>query len=138
MSDEDKTRIQTSDPAWFEKVMKKYADGQSFRLVDDAAVGITAAQLTSGIDLLRAAKLTLDLPWRDISTVIVGLGISYAGYLLIVAAIVDPEPTTKLGLFMITGAVLMLGGSFSAIAALRKQFKVRGKVGDKEFVVEVE
>ena len=46
------------------------------------------------------------------------LGLSGVGLWMVVAAVVSPEPTSKLGLLIGGGSILLLSGGFSAIRLL--------------------
>jgi hypothetical protein len=45
---------------------------------------------------------------------------SIIGVGLVIAAIIDPDPTSKLGLLIAAGGVCILGGGFTAIRILTK------------------
>jgi hypothetical protein len=82
-------------------------------LVDDAHLGINPEDQT----LLQMAKIS-GLSKREIAGISVALGMSGIGVTMVVLAILDPEPTSKLGLLVGGGAVCVLGGGFSAIRIL--------------------
>ena len=107
--------IRTSDSKWFESLARAYKKRLSIKLIDDAGVGIEPAKQTL-LDMGKQARLGKS-QWAG---VLVSLGMSGIGIWMIVAAIHDPEPTSKLGLLIVGGSVCILGGGFSAIRILTK------------------
>jgi hypothetical protein len=103
---------------------KAYKDRSTGILIDDAGLGIDPVKQTI-FEMARQAKLTP----REIAAVCVALGMSAAGIWMIVAAILDPEPTSKLGLLVGGGAVCVLGGGFTAIRILTHHRPPNIKVG---------
>ena len=105
--------IRTSESAWFATLASAYKMRQRFTLIDDAEVGIDP-HVQSLLDMGQLARLSV----RDWAGVLVSLGMATTGVALIVAAIVDPEPTSKLGLLVGGGISCVLGGGLSAIRIL--------------------
>jgi len=68
------------------------------------------------LDMGRKAKLSK----AELAGVCVAVGMTAAGVGFVVLAFLDPEPTTKLGLLIVAGAVLALTGGHSAIHILTK------------------
>lgn len=62
----------------------------------------------------KQAKLTR----REWSGVLVALGMSAVGIGLVIAAILSPEPTSKLGLLLGGGLLCIVGGGMIAIRIL--------------------
>lgn len=71
---------------------------------------------------------------KDISTILVSLGITASGIWIVLAAIADPEPTSKLTLLIAGGLILALTGSLGTLRALGITFSVSAKTfGGNEF-----
>ena len=113
--DDNYELIRTSEDKWFEKLAKVYKDRKPIRLVDDANVGIDPARQT----LLGMGKQA-GLAKSQWGGVLVALGMTGVGVWMIVAAIIDPEPTSKLSLLIAGGTACVLGGGFTAIRILTK------------------
>jgi hypothetical protein len=113
MDDSLEKIVKTSDPGWLRSLALLYKARQAGVLVDDAHLGINPEDQT----LLQMAKIS-GLSKREIAGVSVALGMSGIGVTMVVLAILDPEPTSKLGLLVGGGAVCVLGGGFSAIRIL--------------------
>ena len=122
--------IRTSDQKWFENLAKAYKDRQPIRLIDDANVGINPAQQS----LLSMGKQT-GLTRQEWTGVLIALGMSIIGVGLVIAAIIDPDPTSKLGLLIAAGGVCILGGGFTAIRILTKLRPPSVTVSKKGFVI---
>jgi hypothetical protein len=105
--------IRTSDSKWLTTLARLYKKHESGLLIDDGQLGIDPASDT----LLQMAKKARLSP-REISAVLVSLGMSAAGIWMIVAAILDPEPTSKLGLLVGGGIVCVVGGGYSTLRVL--------------------
>lgn len=107
--------IHTSESGWLERLAHAYNDRLAVRLVDDANVGIDPAHQTL-IVMAQRARFSV----ADITGVAVALGMSGIGVGLIVGAFLDPEPTSKLGLAMAGGVVLVASGGGTAIYILTR------------------
>ncbi len=105
--------IHTSDDGWLAKLAAAYREEREVLVVDDAGIGLDPEN-QSLLGMGRAAGLSR----RDWGGVGVSLGLSGVGLWMVVAAVVSPEPTSKLGLLIGGGSVLMLSGGFSAIRLL--------------------
>jgi len=126
--------IRTSDSDWLGRALRHYADGSRFELADDAGLGIKEQDLRSAMDLLRYLRRGRRFTKRHLWQVLTGLGLSGVGIGLVVAAILDPEPTSKLGILLAGGVVLILTGGLSVLKALGQTWVVR--VGKGLFTVE--
>lgn len=93
-----------------------YRQRAAVELVDDAAVGIDPAT-QSLLQMGVAGRLTR----REWTAVSVSAGLTVFGAGLVVAAILDPDPTSKLGLLVGSGALLALTGGFQTIRLLTRQ-----------------
>lgn len=105
--------IHTTESDWLPAVAKAYRARTAFVLVDDAAIGINPLNDTL-VDMGRKAGLGQ----REWMALLVSLGIGSAGAFLLVMAILDPEPFSKITFALGTGAMLMLGGGLTAIRVL--------------------
>lgn len=130
--------IKTTDPQWLEKSITHYSDKKEFSFIDDAKLGMTKADLSSAVQLIKAAKTKGGKTLKQITAVLVGLGMSAAGIGIIILAILDPEPTTKLGLLVGGGLVLVLTGSYATMKTLGVNFSVSAKAGNYAFDIKPE
>jgi hypothetical protein len=124
MASDTQLDLRTSDPRWIEKLGVAYRDRRPVVVLDDARVGIDPSTQS-----IRQMGARAGLSPRDWMAVAVALGVSVLGAGLLVAAIVDPEPYSKLGLTIVTAAVLTVGGGFSAIRILTDVRPPRVKAG---------
>lgn len=93
-------------------------------LIDDAQVGIDPTRQTL-LDMGRTAVLNR----REWAGVLVSLGLTGIGLWMVVAAVLDPEPTSKLGLLIGGGTACLLGGGFSAVRILTRSRPPTVEVG---------
>jgi hypothetical protein len=107
--------IRTSDQGWLPQLAKAYRNRDQIVIIDDAHVGLDPAN-QSLLDMGMKAGLSRN----DWTAVVVAAGMGVFGAVLIVLAILDPEPTSKLGLLIASGALLAWGGGHSAIRILTK------------------
>lgn len=129
--------VRTSEEDWLERALELYTDKAVFVFIDDAGLGLTQKDLQSAVSLIRAAKVKGGLPLKSIMAVLFGLGLSGAGIWMIVAAIADPEPTSKLGLLIAGGVLITLTGGMGTLSALGVKFVITGKgKGGSEFRIE--
>jgi hypothetical protein len=129
--------VRTSEEDWLERALEFYTDKAAFVFIDDACVGITQKDLESAVSLIRAAKVKGGFPLKNIMAVLVGLGLSGAGIWMIIAAIADPEPTSKLGLLVAGGVLITLTGGLGTLSALGVRFVITGRgKGGSEFRIE--
>ncbi len=105
--------IRTSEPGWLEKLAAAYREEREVLIVDDAEIGLDPANQTI-LGMGKAAGLAR----REWAGVGVSLGLSGVGLWMVVAAVISPEPTSKLGLLIGGGSILLLSGGFSAIRLL--------------------
>lgn len=107
--------IRTSDQGWLAQLAKAYRNQDQVVLVDDANVGIDPGSQT-----LLDMGLKTGLSRKEWVAVLIAGGMTVFGAAVIILAIFDPDPTSKLGLLIASGAILTLGGGFSAIRILTK------------------
>jgi hypothetical protein len=105
--------IKTSEAGWLPKIVKAYQDRATLVIVDDAGVGIDPSQ-----DTLFAMGKKAGLQARDWTAVAVALGMAATGIYLLLAAIADPEPFSKMAFTIGAGTSLIMGGGFGAIKVL--------------------
>jgi len=105
--------IRTSDSEWLTSLARMYKKRESGLLIDDGGLGVDP-----GSDTLWQMAKKADLSRREIAALCVSVGISAAGIAIIVAALIDPEPTSKLTLLVAGGMVGFLTGGFSALRVL--------------------
>ncbi len=106
-------KIKTSDPACFKKMAQAYKKKDNFIFSDDAQTGINPAFSTL-LDMGRQAGLGPQ-QWLGVLS---SLGLAGSGLWLVRAAVLDPEPTSKLSLMAGGGVVCLVCGGFSAIRIL--------------------
>jgi hypothetical protein len=119
--------IKTSEIDWLEKAVKCFTEKSAFTFVDDAKMGLTETDLKSAVNLIRGAKSKGNKTWKSIVGVLTGIGITGAGVYIIMLAIIDPEPTTKLGLLVGGGLLIALTGSLGVLSSLGVNFNVSAK-----------
>jgi hypothetical protein len=108
--------IRTSEKDWLPRLARAWRERAHVDLVDDAQLGIdpsTQSLLQMGL----AARLSR----REWTAVAIASGMTVLGASMVVLAIVDPDPTSKLGLLIGSGALLALTGGFQAIHLLTRQ-----------------
>jgi hypothetical protein len=105
--------VKTSDAGWLTKVAKAYRSKSPVIIVDDGHLGIDPTK-----DTLLAMGKKAELSTREWSAVAIGVGVAATGAYLLIAAILDPEPFSKVGLAIGSGATLLFGGGLSAIRIL--------------------
>ena len=130
--------IKTSKPEWLEEALKEYSSKQEFTLVDDANLGMTEKDLKSAVSLIRASRSKAGKTIKQITAVLVGMGMGASGVYIIILAIADPEPTTKLGLLITGGLILAISGGFGTLRALGVNFSVTARKGDMSFEIKPE
>jgi hypothetical protein len=112
----DATTIRTSELGWLARLTAAYSGRTEVTLIDDANVGINPANQT-----LLQMGIKGGLSPREWTAVIIAAGMTLFGATVIVLAVIDPDPTSKLGLLISSGAAITLGGGFTAIRILAKQ-----------------
>ena len=128
--------IYTSQRNWLQLALECYRDKLKFDLVDDAGIGLTSKDLTSAVKLIQKAKNTGRVSVKGIATILTSLGLSSVGIWLVLAAIVDPEPTSKLGILLAGGIALIALGGMSILRALGMTWKVSANSPLATFTVE--
>ena len=105
--------IRTSEGDWLKKLAEAYKNNINVIFIDDA--GLKVDPRTQTLLAMGMAAALLPNQWAG---VLVSLGVAGAGVYMIVSAILDPEPTSKLGLLIVGGSVVLLGGGLTAIKIL--------------------
>ena len=117
MADQDEilpTRvIRTTSPDWLSQLAAVYKAKQPITLIDDAQIGINPEEHTL-LEMGKKSKLTVQ-EWVG---VVIALGVSALGAWLVVMAVIDPEPWSKVGFAIGAGVVMTMGGGYAAIRIL--------------------
>jgi hypothetical protein len=108
--------IRTSEKDWLPRLTRAYRERAKIELIDDAGFGIDPATQT-----LMQMGLAGQLSRKEWSAVALSSGMTFFGASMVVLAIVDPEPTSKLGLLVASGALIALTGGFQTIRLLTRQ-----------------
>lgn len=119
--------INTSSVNWLEDALKEYSSKNEFTLIDDKKIKIRERDLKSAVNLIKASKAKGGKSTKQITKALVSLGLSSAGIYVIILAIADPEPTTKLSLLLVGGIILAISGGYGTLRALRIKFRVKKK-----------
>ena len=112
-TDESQKIVQTSSRGWLEKVARAYRERQPIILEDDAQVGIDPRK-----DTLLQMGLKAKLLSREWAAVLISLGVAGVGTWIIVMAVLDPEPFSKVLATIATGAILLGTGGLMAVRVL--------------------
>ena len=107
--------IRTSEAGWLARLTQAYRERAQVELIDDAALGLDPATQT-----LLQMGLTGRLTRREWTAVAVAGGMTVMGAAMVVLAVIDPDPTSKLGLLVGSGALLALTGGFQTIRLLTR------------------
>lgn len=125
--------IKTSNKEWLESALKEYSSKNEFTLIDDKILGLQEKDLNSAVSLIKAAKTKGKKSIKQITKVLLGLGLSSTGIYVIIIAIADPEPTSKLSLLLVGGVILAISGGYGTLRALRIKFRVKKLKKDNHF-----
>lgn len=109
----DELIIHTSSSGWLSQLARAYRTRQAVVLVDDAQTGIDPAT-----ESLLSIGMHAKLGPREWVAASVALGMSAFGAWMVVAAVLDPDPTSKLWLMTASGAALCATGGWGAIRTL--------------------
>jgi len=110
------TSLRTSQPDWLAQLTRAYRSHSQVELIDDAGIGIDPATQS-----LLQMGVTGKLSRKEWTAVAVASGMTLLGASMVILAIVDPDPTSKLGLLIGSGAILALTGGFQTIRVLTRQ-----------------
>ncbi len=120
------SRIRTSQTNWLKRALIQYRNANSFEFVDDASFGIRKKDLQSPISLVKRVHDREIMTWKEIAQIVTGIGMAAIGLKLILLAIMDPEPTSRLAILLTGGVTLILGGSYAILKALGQEWRVHG------------
>ena len=109
----DELTIHTSESGWLKELARAYREEREVLVVDDAEIGFDPSTQT-----LLSIGRELGLSRREWSGIGISLGLSGVGLWMVVAAVVSPEPTSKLWLLVGGGSVLLITGGHQAIGIL--------------------
>lgn len=112
-SDKPSITIRTSEKDWLVKLAKAYKERVEVNLINDANL-----EIDPSTDTLARMGIKTRLSTEQWMAVGVSLGMGGVGVGMVFAAIIDPEPTSKLGLLVCCGSTLVLGGGFNAARIL--------------------
>lgn len=122
--------VKTSSEGWLVELASAYRERQPIIIVDDANTGINPTR-----ESLYQMGVKAGLSRQEWIGVVIGLGVAGTGALLVIMAIFDPEPFSKLGFVIGAGAVMTMGGGFAAMQILTKLKPPRIKVGKGTFEI---
>jgi hypothetical protein len=122
--------IRTSEKNWLRGVATCYRTKTLFYLDDDAELGIDPVS-HSIVDMGRLSGLSLN----DWMAVFVNIGLCGIGVRMVAAAILDPEPTSKLGLLIASGTLLVVTGGVTIVRILTGLLPPKVKVNGSGFVI---
>lgn len=108
--------IRTSEKDWLPRLTQAYRRHAQVDLIDDAQLGVDPATQNL-LQMGASGRLTR----REWTAVGLSSGMTLFGATLVVLAVLDPEPTSKLGLLVGSGALLALTGGFQTIRLLTRQ-----------------
>ena len=130
--------IKTINENWLEDALKCYKDMGKFKIIDNAKIGLNMKDVESGISIIKAAKTKGNYTWKQITGILIGLGLSAAGIYVIGLAIADPEPTSKLTLLIAGGMIITLTGGAMILLSLGYKFDVTVFYGNNKFLLSAE
>jgi hypothetical protein len=110
------TTLRTSQQNWLAQLTRAYRSRTQVELIDDAGIGIDPATQS-----LLQMGVTGKLSRKEWTAVAISSGMTVFGAAMVILAIVDPDPTSKLGLLIGSGAILALTGGFQTIRVLTTQ-----------------
>jgi hypothetical protein len=122
--------IKTSSSGWFAQLARAYRLRTRVVLVDDAEVGIHPEAQTL-LDMGKHARLRP----REWAGVFVALGMGAMGAWILVMAVLDPEPYSKILGTILAGAAIFGAGGFAAIRILTHHKPPRVTVSTKGFEI---
>jgi hypothetical protein len=108
--------IRTSEKDWLPRLARAWRDRAQVDLVDDAQLGIDPSTQS-----LLQMGLSARLSRREWTAVAIAAGMTVFGATMVILAVIDLDPTSKLGLMVGSGALLALTGGFQAIHLLTRQ-----------------
>jgi hypothetical protein len=109
----DELTIRTSETGWLAQLALAYREEREVLVVDDAEIGLDPRSQS-----LLAMGKEYGLARREWAGVLVSLGLSGVGLWMVSAAIISPEPTSKLWLLVGGGSVLLITGGHQAVGIL--------------------
>lgn len=127
--------IRTSEPDWLKRALRAYADGRPFRFEDDSGLHINENDLRSGVILLKKARLSTRVSFRELAQLMAGLSIYIAGLAVIAVVLIDPDPTIQPEIVLGLGALLTITGGMASLRALGGAWNVYTRRGGSDIVV---
>lgn len=126
----DEPIIRTSERGWYAALALAYKYRVAVSAIDDAAVGFDPSK-----DTLYKVARNAKLGAREVAGACVAVGMSVDGVGLVVAAIFDPEPSSKLTALVTGDIVLAASGGASAVWILADRKSSTVKAGRKGFEI---
>jgi hypothetical protein len=102
--------IRSSESEWILKLSQAYKDRVPVIFVDDAVTGFDPRN-----DTIFSFGQRSGFTRTDWEKVLGCLGVSVVGIVLIVLAMIDPEPTSKLAILVAGGVILACTGGAAAL-----------------------
>ena len=106
-------QISTSQTDWLPQLAHSYKEREDVLFVNDTGLQVDPRTMTL-LMMGKEARLTV----REWTSVLISLGVASAGAYLLVMAILDPEPYSKIAVALVTGALLLGTGGFMGIRIL--------------------
>lgn len=122
--------IRTGSPGWFAVLAKAYRERTGFLFIDDASTGFDPS-----VETLVALGIRVGISPTDWKQALGCMGVSALGIGLIIVAVLDSEPTSKLAIITAAGAVLAVSGGLGAIHVLTRLKPPTVKVNSKGFEI---
>jgi len=122
--------VKTSESDWLQKIAQAYRAREALVIIDDGNVGINPHT-----DTVFAMGKKAKLNSKEWAAVLIALGMAGIGVHLLIAAIADPEPFSKMAFTIGAGAALTLGGGFGAIRVLTGQKPPEVRVTPRGFEI---
>jgi hypothetical protein len=123
--------ISTSSQGWLAELAKAYRNRVRVVLIDDANAGIDPNNQTI-LNMGMRSRLSRN-EWI---AVLLSVGLGIFGATIIILAILDPDPTSKLGLLIGSGAVMTIGGGFTGIRILANRKPPKVRLSQRGFEIE--
>ncbi|MBN2380731.1 hypothetical protein JXM67_13110 [candidate division WOR-3 bacterium] len=122
----------TSDPEFLTKAIRYYKEKLPVKITDDAGWGLNKEDVRTAIALLSASHKKGGATLKKIAIIAGSLRVAGLGLALILIAVVDPEPTSKLAILFVGGTILVVSGGLTVLIALGVQWAVKVSRGSLE------
>jgi hypothetical protein len=122
--------VKTTNPEWVIQLARCYKEKLPVTLIDDAHIGIDPINQSL---VQMGMKGVLGI--QEWVAVVISLGVAATGAYLLVMAILDPEPFSKIAFALGSGALLTMGGGLTAVKVLTKTKPPNVKIGPAGFEI---